>query len=94
MSGVALVACQSFLVGGACVCILMGELDLFSLECNEVFSSEFWSIYGLAWLWAACLLMVRVVFLLCWRISMVCLALELVGSWVGLGFRVSMETFG
>ena len=23
------------------------ELDLFSLECNEVSSSEFWSVYGL-----------------------------------------------
>ena len=38
---------------------------------------------GLAWLWAACLLMLRAVFLLCWRISMVCLALELVGPWSG-----------
>ena len=46
---------------------------------------------GLAWLWAACLLMLRAVFLLCWRISMVCLALELVSSWVELGFRVGME---
>jgi len=24
------------------------ELDLFSLECNEVFSSEFWGVYGLS----------------------------------------------
>ena len=45
---------------------------------------------SLAWLWTACLLMFRVVFLLCWRISMVCLALELV-PWVDLGFRVGME---
>jgi len=28
-----------------------------------------------------------------WRISVVYLALELVGSWVELGFRISMETF-
>ena len=49
---------------------------------------------GLAWLWAACLLMLRAVFLLCWRISMVCLALELVDSWVELGFSVGMEAFG
>ena len=48
---------------------------------------------GLVWLWAACLLMLKVVFLLCWRISMVCLALELVDSWVDLGFSVGMETF-
>ena len=48
---------------------------------------------GLTWLWAACLLMLRVVFLLCWRISMVCLALELVGPCVVLGFSVCMEAF-
>ena len=49
---------------------------------------------GLAWLWAACIFMLRAVFLCCWRISMVCLALELVGSWVELGFSVGMEAFG
>ena len=48
---------------------------------------------GLAWLWEACFLMLRVVFLLCWRISMVCLALQLVGSWVGLYFSVDIEIF-
>ena len=67
------------------------ELDLFSLECSVVSSGEFG---GLAWLWAACLLMLRVVFLLCWIISRVCLALELVGSWVDLGFNVGNEAFG
>ena len=40
---------------------------------------------GLVWLWAACILKLRVTFLRCWRICMVCLALELVGSWVELG---------
>ena len=40
---------------------------------------------GLAWL---CILMLRAVFLHRWRISVVCLALELVGSWVELGFSV------
>ena len=49
---------------------------------------------GLAWLWAACLLMLRAVFIFCWRISMVHLALELVGSWVVLGFGVGMDAFG
>ena len=49
---------------------------------------------GLAWLWEACLLMIRAVFLLCWRISVLCLALELAGSWVELGFSVGMEAFG
>ena len=37
------------------------ELDFSSLACNEVPSSEFGV---LAWLWAHCLLMLRVVFLL------------------------------
>ena len=49
---------------------------------------------GLAWIWAVCLLMLRAVFLFCWRISMVCLALELVGSLVELGFSVGMESLG
>ena len=49
---------------------------------------------GFAWLWAACLLMLRAEFLFCWRISIVCLTLELVGSWVVFGFSVSMEAFG
>ena len=56
------------------------ELDLFSLECNEVSSSEFWGVYGLAWLRAACISMFRAVFLCCWRINVMYLALELVGS--------------
>ena len=45
-------------------------------------------------LWAACILKLRAMFLHCWRICMVCLALDLVGSWVDLGFSVSMEAFG
>ena len=32
-------------------------------------------------------------FLCCWRICVVCLALELVGPWVVLGFTVGMEAF-
>ena len=39
-------------------------------------------------------LMFRVVFMFCWRISMVCLALELVGSWVEHSFSVGVENFG
>ena len=48
---------------------------------------------GLVWLWAADILRFRAVFLHCWRISLVCLALELVGPWVVLGFSVGMEGF-
>ena len=44
-------------------------------------------------LWAAWILALRAVFLCCWRICLVCLALELVGPWVVLGFSVGMEVF-
>ena len=47
----------------------------------------------LRWLWAACILELRAVFLCCWRICSVCLALELVGPCVVLGFSVGMEAF-
>ena len=55
------------------------ELDLFPLEYIEVSSSEFWGVceFGMA-------LMFSGVFPFCWRISMVCLLLVLVGSWVDL----------
>ena len=39
----------------------------------------------------ACIFVLRVLFLCCWRISLVCLALKLVDSWVELGFSVGME---
>ena len=39
------------------------------------------------------ILKLRAVFLCCWRICVVCLALELVGPWVVLGFCVGMEAF-
>ena len=48
---------------------------------------------GLVWLWAACILQFRAMFFYCWRICMAYLALELVGSWVELGFSVGMEAF-
>ena len=49
---------------------------------------------GLVCLLATCILMVSVMFLHCWRISLVCLALKLVGSWVELGFSVGVEALG
>ena len=48
---------------------------------------------GLVGLWVACMLKLRVMFLCCWRICVVCLPLELVGPWVVLGFSVGMEAF-
>ena len=38
--------CQGFLVRKACVGVWGVELDLFSLECNEVSSNEFWGVCG------------------------------------------------
>ena len=71
------------------------ELDFFSMECNGVSSSEFWDgSTCLVWLWAACMLTLRAMSLRCWRICVVCLALELIGSWVVVGFSVGMEAFG
>ena len=49
---------------------------------------------GFSWLWEACPVMFSVQVLFCWRISIVCFALELVGSWVELGYSVGMETSG
>ena len=49
---------------------------------------------GLALLRSACLLMLSVLFLLCWRVNLVCLALVLVGSCMELGFSEGMEAFG
>ena len=39
-------ACQGFLVEGACIFVSWVNLDLFSLECNEVSSGEFLGVYG------------------------------------------------
>ena len=47
MDGVGLVACQDFLVRGELVSVFWWvELDLSSLECNEVSNSEFLGVYG------------------------------------------------
>ena len=43
---------------------------------------------------AACKLTLRAMFLGCWRICVVCLALKLIGSWVVVGFSVGMDAFG
>ena len=38
VGGFVSVACQGFLIREACVSVLVGGLDFFSLECNEVSS--------------------------------------------------------
>jgi len=81
MGGIEPVVCQGFLVGGACICVLVcGAGSLLSgVKCPVV---NFGVSMGLGWLWAAHILMFRVMLLFSWRIIMVSLALELVGSWV------------
>ena len=49
---------------------------------------------GLVLLLATCILMLRVMFLHCWRIFVLYFALNLVGSWVEFGFSVGIEAFG
>ena len=89
VGGVGWVACQGFLVREAWVSVQCVELDLFSLECSDVSSSEFWRVYGFG-----VTFVLRVMFLCCGRIRVVYLAVELIGSWVELGFSVGMEAFG
>ena len=69
------------------------EMDLFSLTCSEVSSSEFWGIYGFGMALGSLSFNAQGLFLLCWRISMICLVVELFGSWMELGFSVGRETF-
>ena len=95
MDGVRRAACQGFLVREACIGVLVGGAGFFSLwsamNCPVV---SFVMSVGLVCLWAACVLKIRAMLLHCWRMCPVCLALELVGSWVMLGFSVGMEAFG
>ena len=69
------------------------KLNLFSLDCDEVSRSEFWGDYGFSMALGSLHFNVQGVFLLCWRIFMLCITLDLVGSWVELGFTVGVETF-
>ena len=48
---------------------------------------------GSAWLWAACLLTGRAVFLFYWWFGVWHLALGLAGLWLGLGLSVEMTAF-
>ena len=69
-------------------------LDLFSMDCNEVSSSELWGVYGSGVALGSLSFNAQGFLLRYWGISVVCLALKLVGSWVELVFSVGMEAFG
>ena len=69
-------------------------MDLFSLGCNEMSSSEFWGVCGFGMALDSPSFNVQGCVPICWIISVVCLALELVGSWVEHSFSVGVENFG
>ena len=46
MGGVGLVACQGFLVRGACICVLVGGAGSLLSEVQLTSNSEFWGVYG------------------------------------------------
>ena len=88
------VGLYQWLVNVSCanLCLCFGEWSRIpslwsAMKCPVV---SFVVSLGLAWLWVAYLLMLTTVFLICWRISMACLALEIIGSWVGPGFSVEL----
>ena len=69
------------------------QLDLFFWSAEKCPVVSFEVSVGLVSLWEACILKLRVMFMHCWRNCMVCLALELLGSWVELSFHLGMEAF-
>ena len=69
------------------------ELDLFSLECSEVSTSEFGGVYEFSMALGSPSFNVQGWVPVFWRITVVCFALDLVSSLVGLGFSVGVETF-
>ena len=58
------------------------------MSCNE-----FEGVYGFGMALGSPFFNVQIFVPGCWRISMVCLSLELLGSLVKLGFSVGVETF-
>ena len=69
------------------------ELDFFSLECNEVSSNELRDVNGFGVTLSSLYIEAQGCVPVLLRICVVCLALELVGPWVVLGFSVGMEAF-
>ena len=69
------------------------ELYFFSVKCNEMSSNELWDVYGFGVTLGCLYLGAQGCVPCCWRICVVCLALELGGPWVVLGFSVGMEAF-
>ena len=68
-------------------------MDFFYLKCTDLSNNEFSDVNGFGVSLGSLYVKLRAMFLCCWRICVVCLALELVGPWVVLGFSVGMEAF-
>ena len=81
-------ACQGFLVREACICLLVGGAGSLLLECDEVSSSEFWGVYGVRMALNSLSFNAQGCVPAYWKISIVCLALELIGSWVSFSLYV------
>ena len=62
-------ACQGFLVREACASVLVGGAGLFCLECNEVFSSEFWDVYWFGATLGSLYIEAQATLLHCWYVS-------------------------
>ena len=69
------------------------ELDLFSLECNELSSSEFWGVCGFGMSLSSLYFNAQGCFPALLKNKQVNLALEIVGSWVVLDFSVGTQAF-
>ena len=87
VGGVESVPCEGFLVGGNYVCLCSGGWSwILSLWKAVPFPIVCFGVsMGLVWLWAAYLLIGRIIFQFCWRIGMVCLGIRacwpLSGAW-------------
>ena len=70
------------------------ELDLVSLKVSALFSSVFWSVYGLGMVLGILSANRQSCVPVLLMIVVRHLALKLAGFWVGSGLSVEMETFG
>ena len=80
--------------GDCCLCSGGWSLILSSWRAVPYPEVCFGVSVSLVWLWAACLLMGRIVFLAYWWFGMRHLVLEISGLWVGPGLNAELEAFG
>ena len=81
-------------LGGFVPVLWWVELDLVSLKVSALFSSVFWSVYGLGMVLGILSANRQSCVPVLLMIVVRHLALKLAGFWVGSGLSVEMETFG